>query len=130
MNKVLHLNRYYHDANKKISKKRFSMHAKRATEHSNFDKSDRCTGHVPKKRCHDVMALNEVPLGKQFIILGLQLVILIIIYFLHQAEQLNFADNKNLTAHASYANEQDVRAKDIRRQAAEHKPPESTSEYA
>ena len=52
------------NANKKVAKKNFSKHIKNVAEHSAFHRAERCMGHAPRKRCHDAMALNQVPLGK------------------------------------------------------------------
>ena len=60
----LYLGKYYFNANKKVTKKRFSMYVRNVAKRAGFDMSERCTGHAPRKRCHDLLALNKVPLGK------------------------------------------------------------------
>ena len=60
----MYLGKYYFNTNKKVSKKWFSQYVRNIAIRARFDNSKRCTGHAPRKRYHDLIAINKVLLGK------------------------------------------------------------------
>jgi len=56
--------KYYYNPNKRTSKKQYSNMIRIIAQFSNFDNYEQCTGHVPQRHVHNLIAYHEIPLDK------------------------------------------------------------------
>lgn len=73
-------------------KNKFNDFIKEIASVAGFDDADRCTGHAPRNRAHDVLAENNFPLNKQ----------------------LSFCEHKTLTMQSQYLMNHSITGRDKR----------------
>ena len=113
---------YDYNPHKKISKAECSDMVRKIAIEAGFSNPNRCTGHAPRERVHDLLAFGQVPLGAQGFKSLFNNFMTHMCHTFFAGEQLKFTDHKDIAAHARCMNEQSAQAKDMRIKALHCKP--------